>query len=346
MKTTVAAATEAAVALLRAAGMPTGPADRTAWALVTAEAWGRASHGLLRLPHYLRRFQAGGSDPHAQLTTVSDTDVTATFDGGNGLGHWQLWEAATTAVGRARRHGLAAVAVGNSGHCGALGLYVLPMLDADLVGLVFSNGPAVMPPWGGNRPVLSTSPLAAGIPTSPRPAIVDMATSAIARGKIAEAAGTGRALPEGWALDAGGSPTTDPQAALAGMLAPFGGAKGYALAFAIEALTGALVGPSLAGDVADPLSIASAGAPQRISHLALALDPGRFDVDGRGPGRMEELASRINAAGGRLPGANRALPEEIQPSDPLTVTDSLAEELAAMASERGVILPPPWAPSR
>ena len=206
MNTTVGEALEAATSLLRAAGMPANPASRTGWALVTSEVWGRSSHGLLRLPHYLRRFNAGGADPQAQLTAVTDTDVIATFDGGNGLGHWQLWEAATLAAGRARRHGLAAVAVGNSGHCGALGLYVLPMLDAGLVGLVFSNGPAVMPPWGGYTPVLSTSPLAVGIPTSPRPAIVDLATTAVARGRIAEAANAGCAPAQGWALDAEGSP--------------------------------------------------------------------------------------------------------------------------------------------
>jgi (2R)-3-sulfolactate dehydrogenase (NADP+) len=342
VKTTVGEALEAATSLLRAAGMPASPASRTGWALVTAEVWGRPSHGLLRLPHYLRRFNAGGADPQAQLTAVTDTDVIATFDGGNGLGHWQLWEAATLAAGRARRHGLAAVAVGNSGHCGALGLYVLPMLDAGLVGLVFSNGPAVMAPWGGYTPVLSTSPLAAGIPTSPRPAIVDLATTAVARGKIAEAASAGRRLPEGWALDAEGSPTTDPNVALVGMLAPLGGAKGYALALAVEALTGAMVGPSLAGDVADPLSAASVASPQRISHLAIALDPGRFDVDGGGPRRMEELSARVYSAGGRLPGANKPLPDEIRQSDPLTVTDGLAGELAAMAAAQGVVLPAAW----
>src|SRR5690606_32119204 len=99
--------------------------------------------------------------------------------------------------------------VGDSGHCGALGVYALPMLRAGRVGLVFSNGPAVMPPWQGSQPVLSTSPLAAGIPAGDQHAIVDLATTAVARGKIAAAARSGDPLPDGWAVDAAGQPTND-----------------------------------------------------------------------------------------------------------------------------------------
>lgn len=342
MRTTVAQAAELTSGLLRAAGMPDGPAGRTAWAVVTAEAWGKRSHGLLRLPYYLARFAAGGSDPRASLRTVTDTGPVAGLDGGNGIGHWQAWNAAELAAERARRYGVAAVSVGNSGHCGALGYYVLPIAGAGLVGVAFSNGPAVMPPWGGREAVFSTSPMAAGIPTRPRPSIVDLATSAVARGTVAEAAAAGRAIPQGWAFDAEGAPTTDPSIALAGMLAPMAGAKGAALAFLVEALTGGIVGPSLSTDVADPLAASTTADPQRIAHLLIALDPGCLDVDGHSEERLGRLAERVTAAGGRLPGAGHPLPAELDGEGKLEITDALARRLAAEADRLAVALPPAW----
>ena len=342
MRTTVGGATELMSQLLRAAGMPERPACRTAWAVVTAEAWGKRSHGLLRVPYYLARFAAGGSDARASLRTVRDTGPLVALDGGNGLGHWQVWDAAALAAERAGRFGVAAVSVGNSGHCGALGCYVLPMVDHGLAGVVFSNGPAVMPPWGGHEAVFSTSPIAAGIPARPRPAIVDLATSAVARGSVAEAAAAGRDLPDGWAFDADGAPTTDPAAALAGMLAPMAGAKGAALAFLVEALTGGVVGPSLATEVADPLAGSTIADPQRIAHLVIALDPRSLDVDGHGEERLTRLADRIAAAGGRLPGAGHPLPSELDGDHHLDVADKLAQRLAAEADRLNVPLPPAW----
>jgi (2R)-3-sulfolactate dehydrogenase (NADP+) len=342
VRTTVGGATGLISGLLRAAGMPEDPASRTAWAVVTAEAWGKRSHGLLRVPYYLARFAAGGSDTQACLRTVTDTGPVVALDGSNGLGHWQAWDAATLATERARRFGIAAISVGNSGHCGALGCYVLPMVEAGLVGVAFSNGPAVMPPWEGREPVFSTSPIAAGIPTRPRPSIVDLATSAVARGTVAEAAAAGRPIPEGWAFDAGGAPTTDPSAALAGMLAPMAGPKGAALAFLVEALTGGVVGPNLATEVADPLAASTTSDPQRIAHLLLALDPRSLDVDGHGAGRLARLAERIATAGGRLPGAGHPLAPELNGSRDLEIADPLALRLASEAGRLDVTLPAGW----
>lgn len=343
---TVGEATAFGSSLLHAAGMPEGPAHRTAWALVMADAWGLGSHGMLRLPYYLRRFASGGADPAAELRLVSESTAAAAYDGGNGLGHWQAWHAAEQAVSKASASGIAVVSVGNSGHCGSLGLYTLPMVQAGLVGLVFSNGPAVMPPWGGHAPVLSTSPLAAGVPTRPRPAIVDLATSAAARGKIAQHRASGQPLPDGWAFDAAGHPTTNADEALRGMLAPVGGAKGYAVAFLVEALTGGLVGPNLAGDVADPLSDDAAGMPQRVAHLVVALDPGAVDSNGHHQDRLAALAERIGAAGGRTPGANRRFGIDLGDDEPLVLAAPTVAAVAKSAGELGIAIPGPWAAAR
>ena len=304
--TTAGRLRERICALLMAAGLPGDDAELSARALVIAEGWGIASHGLLRLPYYLERLGAGGINATAALTTVADCGGVVSYNGNCGLGHWQVWRAAEAAAARCRTQGIAACAVANSSHCGALGVYTLPLLDQRLIGLVFSTGPAVMAPWGGHSAVLSTSPIAAGIPCRPQPAIVDLATSTVARGRIAAYAQRGEPLPPGWAVDATGTATTDPVAALAGMLAPLGGGKGFALALLVEALTGAMVGPHLAGDITDPFDQAAAARPQGIGHLVVALDPARFDSSGGWQGRMDELARRVAAAGGRLPGAGRA----------------------------------------
>ncbi len=326
---TVAAARTLARDLLTAAGVPVDPAARTASALVLADAWGIGSHGLMRLPYYLARLRAGGCNPSAALRPVTDTGPLACYDGEDGLGHWQVWEAASLARDRCLASGVAVVAVGRSSHCGALGVYTLPLVESGLVGLVFSNGPAVMPPWGGSAPVVSTSPIAAGIPCRPRPAIVDLATSAVARGRIQAHAQRGEPLPEGWAFDAAGEPTTDPAAAIAGMLAPLGGPKGFALAFLVEALTGGLVGPALSTEVSDMFTPSDAGRPQRISHLVVALDPARLDVSGDGGARLDQLAATVVAAGGRVPGAARPLrPDD---SAELALPDRLLHELFSWA---------------
>lgn len=326
MSLTIREGRELAAELLAASGLPPDAAGQTAQALVLADVWGVSSHGLMRLPFYLERLQAGGCRADATLRTVSDTGPVVSLDGQDGLGHWQLWRAAELARDRCARGGIAAVAVGRSSHCGALGVYTVPPLAAGMIALVFSHGPAVMPPWGGTAAVLSTSPIAGGIPSRPRPAIIDLATSAVARGRIKTAAQRGETLAPGWAFTADGEPTTDPAAALAGMLAPLGGAKGYALAFLVEALTAAAVGPQLSADVPDMFDPADAARPQRIAHLVVALDPAALSID-PAVNRFDELAARVDATGGRLPGSRRVLPEDIDENDPLGLAPSTRAEL-------------------
>lgn len=325
--------------LVQAAGLTASAAEDTAWALLLAECWGLPSHGLSRLPHYLRRLAAGGYRPDAELTVRTDTGPMVSYDGGAGLGHWQLWHGARVAAERARQYGVGLVAVGNSGHCGALGVYTVPVLRAGMAGLVFSNGPAVMPPWGGRTPVVSTSPLAAGFPARPRPIVVDLASSTVARGRIAQRAATGEPLPAGWALDAEGVPTTDPTAALAGMLAPLGGAKGFALALLVESMTAGLVGPALSTDVADMFDPAEDQLPQRIAHLVVALDPARTDGGSGAADRLTRLSTQVTRAGGRVPGAARAMPDELSPDTPVPVPEKLRAELDEWAARLGV---PGW----
>lgn len=330
MTVTLGKARRLASGLLRNAGLTEGNAYVTARAITIADAWGLGSHGLLRLPFYLDRLAAGGYRPDAELTVRQDTGPLLVLDGAGGLGHWQVHHACKVAVERVQAHAIALVAVGNSGHCGALGVYAGDLARAGCVGLVFSNGPAVMPAWSGDRALLSTSPLAGGFPGQPAPAIVDLALSTVARGKIAAYARANQALPAEWALDADGRAITDPNAALQGMLAPIGGAKGFALAFLVEALTAGLIGPALSSDQPDFYDSKSIAMPQGIAHLVLAVDPHRTDAGGdpMGPARrLGELRARVEASGGRVPGSRRFLPDGLADEIVLDVDPQVLREL-------------------
>jgi len=315
-----------ATSLLIRAGLEPNHAETSAKAIIASDRWGIGSHGLMRLPFYLERLSAGGINPQATLTTVTDMPSLVVKNGANGLGHWQLQAAAELAGDRALINGIAAVGVGASSHCGALGIYTASITRKGLVGIIFSNGPAVMPPWGGKKSVLSTSPIAAGIPTTP-PTIIDMATSAVARGKIAAKAQANEPLEPGWAFSADGEPTTDAKIALTGMLAPLGGAKGYALAVLVESLTGALIGPTLAANMPDMCVLDDAAKPPGISHFVIAIDAKKLTVDGSHD-RLDSFVGSVHDAGGRMPGANRVDPENLNQSDEITVADTVLAQLA------------------
>jgi (2R)-3-sulfolactate dehydrogenase (NADP+) len=322
---TVGRAIEKAIELLVAAGMDSAHASASAHAIVASDRWGIGSHGLMRLPFYLDRLKAGGINPKAELKKITDMPGLVIFDGDDGLGHWQIQHAAELAAERAIINGIAAVGVGRSSHCGALGIYVWPMIDKGLVGIAFSTGPAVMPPWGGNKPLLSTSPLAAGIPTNP-PTVVDLATSAVARGKIQAKAQAGAELEPGWAFTKDGAPTLDAKEALAGMLAPLGGAKGYALAVLVESLTGVLIGPTLSKNIPDMFNHDHDSSPQEIAHFVIAIDASKLSVDGENT-RLADFAGEVSSAGGRLPGSNRVNPGKLNLADEISITDSVATQL-------------------
>ncbi len=331
---TVGGAVATAQSLLEAVGVNPEHALTTARCIVASDRWGIGSHGLMRLPFYLARLQAGGINPVAELKTVTDLPSLVVFDGDDGLGHWQLQHAAEVASQRALVNGIAAVGVGRSNHCGALGIYVWPMINRGLVGIAFSTGPAVMPPWGGDKPLLSTSPIAAGIPTNP-PTVVDLATSAVARGKIQAKAQAGAELEPGWAFTKDGAPTTDAKEALAGMLAPLGGAKGYAIAVLVESLTGMLIGPTLSKNIPDMFAAEQDALPQQISHFVIAIDASKLSVDGENS-RTEDFAAEVSKAGGRLPGSNRVNPEKLVDGDEITITDQVSAQLAAWTTKLGL----------
>lgn len=330
MKSNSGVAIEFAAALLEKVGVPGANAARTARAIVASDAWGNASHGLMRLPFYLKRIEFGGVDAQATLRTISQRGAVLALDGQDGLGHWQLWEAAEIGVQRAKEFGISLVSVKNSSHCGALGVYLYPALDAGQIALIFTNGPAVMPAVGGNSPLLSTSPIAAGIPAKDA-MIIDLSTSTVARGKIAAAAKSGAEIPVGWAVDSEGNPITDAKAALHGMLAPLGGAKGFALGLMVEALSAGLSGGALSTQVPDMFNDNDDTKPQSISHTVITIDPNDLG-DSASYSDFDLMATQISASGGRVPGAKRVHPNQIDNLE-IEIADAVRTDLTNWAKK-------------
>jgi (2R)-3-sulfolactate dehydrogenase (NADP+) len=175
--------------------------------------------------------------------------------------------------------------------------------------------------------------------------VIDLSLGSITRGRIAELAQRGQPLPAGSAYDRSGVPTTDAAAALAGMVAPIGGPKGAALALILESLTGGLVGPRLAVDVADPLAPDQAARHQGLSHLVMAFDPSALSIDCSSRSRLDSLAQSVLASGGRLPGSNHPPPDSFTGAEIVQIAEPTERNLASWARRLGVETPESWRPA-
>lgn len=247
-------------------------AELAAEVLVSADARGKHSHGLLRLPRFVRGIEHGNVDPDGTIEVVAERGGVATLSGGSRLGPVVASEAAVMAMERADEFGVGAIGVHDTNHLGMLGYYTDQIRSDGYVGIAITNTEPAMPPHGGSEPILGTNPIAIGLPTDP-PFNLDMSTSAIARGTVLHKKETGKPIPEGSALDSDGDPTTDPERALEGTIRPFGGAKGSGLAIAIEVLAGGLVGAAMGTDVTGTYHTED---PCTKGDLLLAIDPAAF----------------------------------------------------------------------
>ena len=298
-----AAALAAAVAaIFTAAGVRREDALTVADDLVAADLEGVASHGVMLVPMYLDRLLAGSISRLSTGEVVSDRDGAVVIDAGNVFGQLTARQAVALAAERAKKHGLAAVAVRNAFHFGTAGRYARMLANQGCVGIVMSNTRPLMPAPGGAEAMVGNNPLAIAVPTDAGalgdfPTEVDLALSATAMGKIRLAAAAGQPIAAGWAADAEGRSTTDPNAAIKGMLLPAAGPKGFGLAFVIDLLCGGLSSGALGAEV-KPL-YGDPAVPYGCSHLFLAIDIGHFPAGA-------ELPARAAAQVGRVAGSRRA----------------------------------------
>jgi (2R)-3-sulfolactate dehydrogenase (NADP+) len=307
-------------------------AAAVARALIAAEIDGQKGHGLSRLAAYAAQARAGKVDGHAIPKLVRTRSASVMIDVAHGFAY-PAFELATAQLPEiARESGIVAAGLTRSHHAGALGLVVERIAEAGMLGLMTSNSPHAIAAWGGRRGLLGTNPIAFAVPRPDgQPIVIDLALSKVARGKIMTAAQKGEPIPEGWAKDAGGSPTTDAAAALKGTLVPIGGAKGAALALMVEILSAALTGANLAFQASSFFD--AQGDPPGIGQFLLVIDPSAFGGEAAAL-RLELLASAIEAEeGARLPGTSRFALRQAAARDGLFVEDALLKQIEDIASQ-------------
>jgi (2R)-3-sulfolactate dehydrogenase (NADP+) len=308
--------------VLGAAGAVDAVARSVARALVAAEEDGLPSHGLARLRPYCAQLRSGKVRGDAAPVLTSLGPSAGRIDAADGFAFPAMDLAVETAVEMAAASAVAALAVTNSHHFGVAGYHVERLARRGMVGLVFGNSPAAIAPWGGSRKVFGTNPIAFAAPRpDDPPLVIDLSLSKQARGKIMLAASRGEAIPEGWALDADGNPTTDAEAALAGSMVPMGEAKGSALVLAVEILAAALTGAHFGFEASSFFT--AEGDPPRVGQFLLAFDPAPFSGGGFDE-RIEALVAAIESQpGARLPGARRLRSREQAHADGIETTDEL-----------------------
>jgi len=311
---------------LQAAGANLAMAEATARALVLAEAQGLGSHGLSRVAQYATHLRNGRVNGAAQPQVLRRKGGAVLVDADEGLAFAACALAVSEAIAAAREHGISIAGVVRSHHCGVLVDHLRVVAAAGMVGLGFANSPAAMPAAGGRHPIFGTNPVAAVFPRGEGdPLMIDLSLSEVARGKLMVAAKEGRAIPEGWALDAAGQPTTDPKAGMAGSMLPIGAVsspKGAMLALVVELLVTALIGGQF-GFEASSFFVDEGNRPG-IGQAFIVIDPGALAGNAGYLSRVEVLvAEMLSDDGVRLPGARReslrrrAMTEGIDVPDPL-----------------------------
>ena len=266
--------------------------------LVEADLRGHHSHGVQRLPVLAARIKKGLIRVNAAPDFVWSADSVLSVDGKDGLGPY----VAESALERAKQviagRGIVAIAIRNSSHLGMIGYYCEKRAAEGLICIAMTESEALVHPHGGTKALVGTNPLAIGIPSAPAPFVFDMATSTSAIGKIYASRHRGEEIPLGWAIDAEGNPTTNPDAALKGSLTPAAGAKGYGLGVSIGILAGLLTGSEVGAAVFGTLDTefrctkgdffllmnpnAFAGGPALAAHVASYLDELRHSPPQKG----------------------------------------------------------------
>ena len=323
-------------AALQRAGAGARMARSTARALVLAEAQGLGSHGLSRVAQYCSHLRVGRVNPDAVARVVATAQGAALrVDAQEGLAFPACDLAIAQAVQRARVAGISVAGVFNSHHAGVIVDHLRAVAEAGMVGLGFANSPAAMPAAGGRHPIFGTNPVAAIFPRRAPgvPLMIDLSLSEVARGKLMVAAKAGESIPLGWALDADGAPTTDPQAGMAGSMLPFGSGageagspKGAMLALMVELLVSALIGANFGFEASSFFE--REGNRPHIGQAFIVIDPQALAGRDSFLDRIEVLVREMLLDEGvRLPGARREALLQRARLEGLNVTDAMLEAL-------------------
>ena len=314
---------------LTAVGTSEAAARPLAVATAQTEADGVASHGLAYIPIYCEHVQCGKVDGTAVPVVDQPRPALLSVDAATGFAHPAIDAGFAQLVPLARAQGIAGMGVRNSYNCGVLGIHTARLAGEGLLALGFTNAPASIAPSGGARPVVGTNPVSIAAPGPDGPAIlIDQSASTIAKSEVMKHAREGKLIPEGWALDPEGRPTTDPNIGLKGSMAPSGGYKGVGAAMIVELMAAALGGGQLGID-ASPFS-GTAGGPPKTGQFFIAIDPGAASGEVFAA-RVADLVSAIRGQeGGRLPGDGRAAKRAKAAVDGVAVNVATIDRIEAL----------------
>jgi LDH2 family malate/lactate/ureidoglycolate dehydrogenase len=295
----------------------------------------------MRVPEYVKKLTIGGVNPRGRPSIVRDSGACLVVDGGNSMGQIGVRFAMGQTIERARSIGIAAAAVRGSNHCGALASFAMLALPHDMIGLATTNALPTMAPWGGAERILGINPLAIAIPADRElPIVYDAAFSGSAHGKIRIYHQKGLTLPEGWALDRLGQPTTDPVAASEGLLLPIGGFKGAGLAMIMGILSSMLSGAAYGTELGD---MENGPTPGQDGHFVAAIRVGAFEDVNRFKMRVDRAIQQIHAS--RLapgfdrtyaPGEREFLTEEDYRRNGIPLNAVTLRDLTRIARELGI----------
>jgi len=280
-------------AIFSRCGMEEADARLLADTLVTSDLRGVHSHGVIRVPEYVKKLTVAGVNPKGRPRVVKDNGACLVVDGGNSMGQIGAHFAMERAIERAQQIGLAAVAIRGSNHCGAMAYYAMQALPHDMIGIATTNALPVMAPWGGAERILGINPVGIAIPAGEeRPIVYDAAFSGSSMGKIRVYQQQGRQLPEGWAVDRHGRPTTDPTAAIEGLLVPIGGFKGTGLSLIAGLMSSMLSGAAYGTELG---SLEEGPIAGKDGHFVLALRVGAFEDVARFKVRIDGAIRQLHS---------------------------------------------------
>ncbi len=326
-----------------AIGISAPEAASIAELMTRADVNGADGHGVFRLPQYIRRIKGGAVNIKPDIRVEREAPGMALVDGDNGMGHLVMRFATDKAIEKAKAAGTAWVGVKASNHAGPASLYASMPIAHDMIGVYLAVGNANhLAAWGGLDMLLSTNPIAVGVPAGAEPPIVlDMATTVAAYGKVKTAAQRGEAMPEGWMIDREGRPLTDPKRANEGLLLPIGGYKGYGLALVFGLLAGTLNGAAMGRDVVDFNNDDT--SPTNTGHVIVAINVAMFREIGEFKASVDQLIRDIRNSkrlpgvdAVRLPGEQSHAKREERSRLGVPLPDALERNLDQLAAELGI----------
>ena len=294
---------------------------------------GRATHGITRLPIYIKKIKNGSLNPLNEIQRIKETPVISVYDGKHGFGQVLANFGINKAIEKSDKYGIGIVGIRNSNNFGTISYFLNQIVKNNKIGVIMTNSAPAVAPWGGNKALFGTNPIGFCFPTPQGipPIILDMATSIVARGKIRLAAKRNQTIPFGWALDKEGNPTQDPNLALKGSLLPIGDHKGSGLSLVVDFFSGLLTGSSFGGMVRN---LNTDGEKSKNGHFIMVIDPFFFQEENEYNLNVQYLINSIKKTGNNVfyPG-EKSFKLKVNNNGIIEISDNVYKEIILLCKQ-------------